>query len=440
MKRYFLISVLLLTSIMSAQAAPSQLTAVRLAHTGDKTRIVFSFNQALVHKFLYLKNPDRVMIEFKSVNTLAEKLALSLDNTLVKTWRSAQQQDGSLRFVFELKKSVTPNVFSLKQPYRVVIDLPDAKSTVKTTVSMPEIPIPKLTVPQRKTLRPVVIVLDPGHGGKDPGAMGPRHIREKHVVLGISKRLKQLIDKQPGMRAVLTRRGDYYIGLRERLLIARRESGDVFIAIHADAFMNPRSHGASVFALSQRGASSEAARWLAERENYSELAGVDDFSDRSYLVRSVLLDLSQTVTIGAGVQLGAEVLKQLGKITVLHNHKVEQARFVVLKSPDTPSILVETGFVSNPREAHNLNNPQYQDRLARAILRGLKGYLTQHPPVGTWFSVSRKSHFYIVKHGDNLLKIAKKNKVSLALLKQLNHLKTAALKVGQRLRLPHKGA
>lgn len=184
-------------------------------------------------------------------------------------------------------------------------------------------------------LRDVIVVLDAGHGGKDPGARGPRNSREKDVVLAITLKLKQLIDRQPGMRAVLTRSGDYYVGLRQRLNIARRHNGDIFVAIHADAFNNPHSHGASVFALSQRGATSEAARWLAEKENYSELGGVNlgDLDDQNGVVRSVLIDLSQTATINAGLQMGGRVLNQLGNFTVLHNQKVEQARFVVLKSP-----------------------------------------------------------------------------------------------------------
>lgn len=234
-------------------------------------------------------------------------------------------------------------------------------------------------------MRDVVVVIDPGHGGKDPGAMGRDRRTEKQVVLAIALKLKQLIDRQPGMRAVLTRNGDYYIGLRQRMSIARRNNADIFIAIHADAFNNPASNGASVFALSQTGATSEAARWLAEKENHSELGGVNlaGLDDQNGVIRTVLIDLSQTATIGASLQMGQRVLRQLDSVTRLHNNKVEQARFVVLKSPDTPSILVETGFISNPAEERNLMNPAYQARLSQAIFNGIKGYFSEYPPHGS---------------------------------------------------------
>lgn len=236
-----------------------------------------------------------------------------------------------------------------------------------------------------RSLRDVLVVIDAGHGGKDPGAAGPRRNVEKRVVLNIALKLKRLIDKQPGMRAILTRRGDYYVGLRERLNIARKANADIFVSIHADAFNNRNSNGASVYALSPSGATSEAARWLAEKENYSELGGVDlsGLDDRNGMIRTVLLDLSQTATINAGLQIGDRILQNLNQMTTLHHNKVEQARFVVLKSPDIPSVLVETGFISNPREEFNLTSPAYQDRLSYAIFQGVKRYFWDSPPHGT---------------------------------------------------------
>lgn len=236
-----------------------------------------------------------------------------------------------------------------------------------------------------RSLRDVLVVIDAGHGGKDPGATGPRRNLEKHVTLNIAMKLKQLIDRQPGMRAVMTRKGDYYVGLRERLNIARKANADMFVSIHADAFNNRNSNGASVYALSQTGATSEAARWLAEKENYSELGGVDlsGLDDKNGLIRTVLLDLSQTATINAGIQIGDKVLYHLNQMTTLHHNKVEQARFMVLKSPDIPSVLVETGFISNPREEFNLTSPAYQTRLSRAIFEGVKRYFWDSPPHGT---------------------------------------------------------
>lgn len=232
--------------------------------------------------------------------------------------------------------------------------------------------------------RKILVVIDPGHGGKDPGAFGYYRTREKDVVLQIAKRLKRKIDSYPGMQAILTRDGDYFIDLRQRLNISRRYHPDIFIAIHADAFTHPRSHGASVFALSQRGATSEAARWLAAKENYSELGGVNlkDLDDRNGMVRSVLIDLSQTATIQASIKMGQQVLRQLGQVTTLHNARVEQAGFLVLKSPDIPSILVETGFISNPQEERRLVSAVYQEQLSQSIFNGIRQYFHEYPPRG----------------------------------------------------------
>jgi len=224
------------------------------------------------------------------------------------------------------------------------------------------------------------VVLDPGHGGKDPGAIGPLHHAEKNLVLSLARYLKQIIDRQPGMRAVLTRTGDYYLGLRQRMHIARKYHADVFISIHADAFMNPHSTGASVFALSERGATSEAARWLAEQENYSELGGINLAAMHDKILRTVLIDLSQTVTIAASLKMARKVLQHLNTVTKLHTRRIEQAQFAVLKSPDIPSILIETGFITNPQEEKHLLQSHYQIKLAQAIVAGLKQYFRENPP------------------------------------------------------------
>lgn len=237
--------------------------------------------------------------------------------------------------------------------------------------------------------RDIIVVIDPGHGGKDPGTIGSVGIQEKNVVLEISKCLAQEIEKESGFKAVLTRNSDYFIPLRQRLRIAREERGDMFVAIHADAFINPYAGGSSVFALSAHGASSEAARWLAEKENYSELGGVS-LLDKSNVLRSVLIDLSQTATISASLQLGNNVLRQLSKIGRLHRGFVEQAPFMVLKSPDIPSLLVETGFLSNPLEEQRLHDPYYQRKIASAIAAGIRNYFMENPPPGTLVATQRK--------------------------------------------------
>ena len=283
------------------------------------------------------------------------------------------------------------------------------------------------------------MVLDAGHGGKDAGAHGPHRSREKDVVLAITLKLKRLIDQQPGMHAVLTRSGDYYVVFRERMEIARKYNGDVFVAIHADAFHNPHSNGASVFALSQGGATSEAARWLAEKENYSELGGVNlgELDDQNGVVRSVLIDLSQTATINSSLEMGGRVLGQLGAFTTLHNSRVEQARFMVLKSPDIPSILVETGFISNPREERNLTSPAYQTRLSQAIFQGMKGYFWENPPRGSHIEAMVAHKLHIVREGDTLLAIAARYHVSVNALQKANHMRgVTRIKPGLKLVIP----
>lgn len=238
--------------------------------------------------------------------------------------------------------------------------------------------------------RPVIVVIDAGHGGHDPGATGPHGIHEKNVVLAIARDLQYLVDQQPGMHAVMTRDGDYYVGLRDRLAIARKDKGDMFIAIHADAApeFSGEATGASVYALSLHGASSEAARWIAEKENYSELGGIDldNIPDQDNMLRSVLIDLSQTATISDSLILGRSVLHQLAGLSPLHHDVVEQAPFMVLKSPDIPSILVETGFITTPYEEEHLGDPIYQRELAQALLAGVKNYFNHYAPPGTWLA------------------------------------------------------
>ena len=304
----------------------------------------------------------------------------------------------------------------------------------------PVVSLPQLTMSQPK-VRDIVVMIDPGHGGKDPGATGVNRRHEKTVVLAIAKKLQRFINQQKGFVAKLTRSGDYYLTLRQRLNIARKNKGDVFVSIHADAYNNKSANGASVFALSQRGATSEAARWLAERENRSELMGGVSLADKGNILRSVLIDLSQTATIGSSIQLGQQLLQNLSRVTRLHHKSVEQAAFVVLKSPDIPSLLVETGFMSSRREARLLSSSKYQSKLAYAIMRGLKQYFVQHPPRGTVLAAMEKGDFrYYVKPGDTLGKIASKYKVGLRKLLSTNSLSyNSTLQVGQLLLIPKHG-
>ena len=332
-----------------------------------------------------LTHPNRLVIDLSDVDHEVNLTKIIQHPKLLQNIRQGHPRHGLLRLVFD---SNSPLVFNeqreAKLSHQTVLRI--KVFALAETKAQTAYVIKNKPVMSARARRDIVIVLDPGHGGHDPGAIGPGKRKEKHVVLAIAKLLKKRIDKEPGMRAVLTREGDNYVGLRKRLTIARKHNADIFISIHADAFINRQSHGASVFALSQRGATSEAARWLAEKENYSELGRVNlkGLDDKDGVIRSVLLDLSQTATISSSLQLGNWVLRDLGYVTALHNTHVEQARFVVLKSPDTPSILVETGFISNPSEAMKLTSSAYQTQITQALFNGIKRYFAAYPPYGSY--------------------------------------------------------
>lgn len=370
------------------------LTGVSIEETPDSAQINCQLKGSFQYKVFTLDKPDRVVVDISDTEEIAQTMRH-------ETRKGTPNRVSKLR-IGSPKPHTKRLVFDVSGPMNVTRVTPRG-GKAQDSLSLefePEVPQATKQVVTPKILRDVVIVLDPGHGGKDPGATGARKTAEKKVVLAIAKKLQQKINKQPGMRAVLTRDGDHYVGLRERLDIARKHDADVFVSIHADAFIDAHSRGASIFALSQRGATSEAARWLAEKENYSELGGVNlsELDDQNGLIRTVLLDLSQTATTAASLQMGSQVLKRLDKITRLHSKEVEQARFVVLKSPDIPSILIETGFISNPEEEKNLNDPKYQTRLTQAIFDGLKTYFWNHPPHDTRVEAMANEHLKIVRN------------------------------------------
>jgi N-acetylmuramoyl-L-alanine amidase len=372
------------------------------AQSPTNARFILAFNQPATYHWFYLKNPDRLVLDFQQTRNQSQINQLALTNTVVKKIRAGIQNQHDLRLVFDLTQPasmiLTPMASNDKQVSKFLLDLNAAASMPTLTVAKPRVqpqspvivaaanPVattkskPIITIPAAPGKRPVVIVIDPGHGGKDPGASGPNGIHEKDIVLAISRKLYADLAQEPGVKVYMTRYGDYYIGLRQRLQLARRDKADIFIAVHADAYKDPYSNGASVFALSLRGASSEAARWLAEKENYSELGGVD-LNGKNDMLRSVLIDLSQTATITSSLWLGNDVLGQINHISTLHKGKVEQAPFVVLKSPDIPSILVETGFISNPKEERALSSAAYQQKMALAITQGINQYFSLHPPI-----------------------------------------------------------
>ena len=339
-----------------------------------------------------------------------------------------------------MKDRVKPKSFLLKpnDTYgnRLVIDL----NSIKSTKTKPSV-VKNLSVAGGN--RDVIVMVDPGHGGEDPGAIGPGRVREKDVVLAISKELVRQINTVKGYKAYLTRSSDYYIGLRKRTELARERNADLFISVHADAFTRPQANGASVFALSLRGATSETARWLAQKENASDLVGGSGvkLGEHDDMLASVLLDLSSTASLKASLSVGDRVLGALGGVARLHKKNVQQAGFVVLKSPDIPSILVETGFISNPAESRRLKTRKYQRQIATSISKGLKGYFNDSPPLGTWLAAqknggSASDGAYTVRSGDTLSHIAASYSVSVNQLRKLNGLRSDVLRVGQRLKLP----
>lgn len=462
----------------------AQLTQVNLTQQGNKATLNCSIHGAFTHKVFTLKSPDRVVVDLIGVRMARPLNHLGAAHQLVRGVRTGMPDGHTLRLVFDVGQKVSVGsspwakgvsihllgsgpVIQSKAARPALVRAPvninrhQATAPVRpqakafAAVSKPKIPAQSQALPQQpiithhtpihishrpaQSLRDVIVVLDAGHGGKDPGARGPGRSQEKNVVLAITLKLKQLIDRQPGMHAVLTRSGDYYVGLRQRLDIARKYNGDIFVSIHADAFNNPHSNGASVFALSQSGATSEAARWIAEKENYSELGGVNlgGLDDTNGVVRSVLIDLSQTATINSSLQMGTRVLSQLSAFTRLHNSKVEQARFMVLKSPDMPSILVETGFISNPAEERNLMSSAYQSRLSQAVFQGIKGYFWSNPPHGSRIEAMTGSTLHVVKAGQTIPAISSGYHVSAHAMQASHRLPNhSALKHGQKIVAP----
>ena len=451
---------LLLTAVTVEALAVTQVKSVRLWRAPDNTRLVFDLSGPVQHSVFTLSAPDRLVIDINGA-TLAAPLTVSTSNTPITSVRSAQRTPTDLRVVIDLSKSVTPKSFTLapnaQYGNRLVVDLydqaadavsPPPTPPVATTPAVPVTPAQpaiKLTpVPNGK--RDIVIAIDAGHGGEDPGASGSKGQHEKDIVLAIAKELQRQINSEKGFRAELTRTGDYFIPLRKRTEIARKKGADLFISIHADAAPSKAAFGASVFALSDRGATSETARWLADSENRSDLiggAGNVSLDDKDRMLAGVLLDLSMTASLSSSLNVGQKVLGNMGRVTPLHKRRVEQAGFMVLKSPDIPSILVETGFISNANEAAKLATVSHQQSLARSIHSGVRQFFQQNPPPGTYIAFLRDSgkiaqgpREHSVRPGETLAMIAVRYQVNVASLRSANNLKTDELKVGQSLNIP----
>ncbi|HUW75297.1 MAG TPA: N-acetylmuramoyl-L-alanine amidase [Gallionella sp.] len=408
------------------QAAPITVSAARIWPAQDYTRLTLESKHAIRYNMFNLNNPERLVIDLDNVglgNTLNNLPKLvSNDDPYIKSLRVGRFKPGVVRLVLDLKGQVKPQLFVLKPVadygYRLVLDvypeqpvdplmalIDSIPGTSNTPTSSPNVEKkpgndkPEMTQalenskvdnPATNTLLPpptppemhartLIIMIDPGHGGEDPGAHGKYGSLEKNVTLSIARKVKTLIDKQPNMRALLTRDGDYFIPLMGRVAKARKAHADLFVSIHADAFINSKARGSSVFALSEHGATSSAARWLAKSENEADLIGGVNIAVKDPYLARTLLDLSQTATINDSMKLAKDVLSQLGDINYLHTGHVEQAGFAVLKSPDIPSILVETAFISNPREERRLDDKNYQMKTARAIVDGINRYFSKNP-------------------------------------------------------------
>ncbi|WP_404414589.1 N-acetylmuramoyl-L-alanine amidase [Marinospirillum sp.] len=418
--------------------ASSRIDGLRVWPAPDHTRLVFDLSGPTQHRVFMLENPDRLVIDISNVRLSAELSEASLDKTPVRRIRHAVRNGSDLRVVLDLDREIQPRSFLLRpnEQYgdRLVVDL-----------VMPEQSRVQ-QAPRRETLpkdqRQIIIAIDPGHGGEDPGAIGPSGTLEKDVVWGISRQLAEIIDQDPAFEAVLTRTGDYYIGLRQRVELARKARADLFLSIHADAYRLPQPRGSSVYVLSQRGASSESARWLADSENRADLIGgvegVLTLGDKDETLAGVLVDLSMTATLSESMKAGSRVLTNMGQVNRLHRRNVEQAGFVVLKSPDLPSMLIEAGFISNPKEERRLRDKRYQRQMGTQVAEAVKEYFRENPPHNSILAGNQSGvpGRYTIRNGDTLSEIARREGVDISELREMNNLNGDTIRVGQTLRIP----
>ncbi len=412
----------------SAVAANVKIEGFRSWDSPDKTRVVFELNTGYQPKVWLEPNPPRLVIDFKDTRVASSNIKFA-PNHLVKNIRSATNSEGTLRIVFDLKEKLPYKTLLLK-PYqmhghRYIIDLFRTKADIKEKSRAPTL-----------AYRNIVIAVDAGHGGEDPGAEGPGGVIEKHVVLKVAQRLAKLIQAEPGFTAVMTRKGDYFVNLDKRRELARKANADLFVSLHADAFHNPKVKGSSVFTLSES-ASSKMAEFLAEKENRSDLIGGTDrvpLHNKGDDLIKVLIELSQTGTKEVSTKMADQVLRELKTVGHVHSNRVQRAGFVVLKSPDVPSILVETAFISNPQEAKNLASPTHQKKLAKAMFAGIKRHFLQNAPPGTRIANLRQHQ---VRNGETLSGIAQKYRISLNSLRLANALtKKDYLRIGAILNIP----
>lgn len=447
MQRYFLKWMLALVwmSLSGAALAHSNaITDVRTWSGSGHTRIVLDLKKTPNFSYFRLRHPDRLVIDLANTHNTVNLSKVHLYGKLLKRIRlSRAPKKQDYRLVLDLSRRVKPSVFPLpgtkKSNPRLVIDLPD-HSKAPQSASRKSTKATKSSSAISHKQRNIIIVIDAGHGGKDTGAIGPDRIYEKNVTLPIAKRLAALFSREKGMKGMLTRKGDYFIPLDKRSEIARKDHADILISIHADGFSSSRPHGASVWVLSARRATREIDRWLDQSQQPTQLLGgageVLKTSPNDQYLAHALLDMSMDHSMNTGFTIASDIVDQLKRVTYMHKSKPQHASLAVLKSPDIPSMLVETGFITNHREEKLLNSASHQRKLARAIFKGVRNYYRRHPPLGTWYAAHYGKLKYVVKRGDSLSLIAKQYHSSVGKIKKANKLRSNVLHVGQVLVIP----
>ena len=428
---------------LSGQAGAVGVQNLRLWQAPDHVRLVFDLSGPLDHRLFTLKDPARIVIDMDNARITGALPPVDANNPIIAGLRSGDRGDNAVRIVIDLKAEIQPRTFLLKPfgeyGHRLVIDLVDTKA-VAEEAKLDALPATAAPAPVNRDL---IVAIDAGHGGEDPGAIGRRYrTREKDVVLAIARELENLVATAPGMKPVMIRDGDYYVGLRERIRKANRHGADVFISIHADSIPGRHARGSSVYVLSERGATNEAAKVLADKENAADMIGGAGLGDRDDLLLRVLVDMTQNATIGDSLDLGADMLSSLRQVGPLHYAAVAQAGFMVLKSPHIPSVLVETAFISNPDEERKLRDRASQRRIAQGIFSGLQRAtprLLARRGTPTQLAASHDGRDYVVKTGDTLVSIARQHAIDVDALRFLNDIRDNNLPVGTRLRIPLKG-
>jgi N-acetylmuramoyl-L-alanine amidase len=434
LKRQLLLAFLLLLPAVLAHAATT-VENIRVWSENGRTRVVLDLSAPAKHNIFTLRGPDRLVVDLKNSRLSAMLGNLPEGSGSIRSVRTGVRANGQLRVVLDLNQTVRSRSFTAgpNDQYgdRLVIDL-HQQGNLRAVKRASE---------EYVAGRDIVIAVDPGHGGHDPGAVGRGNTREKDVALAVGRLLASRIDAEAGMRAILVRNHDTFVPHRERMEIARKNRADLFVSIHADAVDDPRARGASVYVLSLKGASDEAAKRLAQRENASELIGGVSLKDKDAVLASVLLDLSQNASLSAGLEIGAEVIAELATLGKVHRSTVQQAGFLVLKSPDVPSILIETAYISNPHEEKKLNSRSHQRKLANAILVGIRKYFYENPPPNTHLALNLKrtpSHQvnHVISRGDTLSEIAERYNVSMSAIRSANKLSSDKVRIGQKLTIP----